>query len=72
MNLLSKKIFLNIKPKKRLGFNDGAKEIKNQEFFNEINWEKVYKKQYNPPFKPKTEGNYDLRHFDKVSYFYLI
>ena len=36
-------------PKKRLGYNEGADEIKQHPFFKKINWEKAYNKMYQPP-----------------------
>ncbi len=36
-------------PKKRLGYN-GAEEIKNHEFFKNINWQDVYDKKIKSPF----------------------
>ena len=35
-------------PKQRLGFND-KNEIKNHPFFQDIDFEKVLKKEYTPP-----------------------
>ena len=35
-------------PEKRIGVKDKA-EIKNHQFFDGIDWEKVYKKEYPPP-----------------------
>lgn len=42
---------LNRNPKKRLGYETDAEEIKKHEFFNGIDWEKIYNKQY-PLEKP--------------------
>jgi hypothetical protein len=33
--------------------NNGTEEIKNHPFFEEIDWVAYYKKQVDPPFKPK-------------------
>ncbi|CAD8064466.1 unnamed protein product [Paramecium sonneborni] len=52
-------------PTKRLGAN-GSQEIKDHEFFREIDWDKLYNKQIQPPFKPKVFGHKDLRHFDDM------
>ncbi|CAD8076208.1 unnamed protein product [Paramecium sonneborni] len=52
-------------PTKRLGAN-GSQEIKNHEFFREIDWDRLYNKQIQPPFKPKVFGHKDLRHFDDM------
>ena len=54
---------LEIEPEKRLGYNS-ADEIKNSEFFKNIDFNKVYNKEYKPPFKPKLNGDLDLKYFD--------
>jgi serine/threonine protein kinase len=44
---------LNKNPLQRLGSGPfGAKEIMDHPWFQEINWEKLYKKEVIPPFKP--------------------
>lgn len=53
-----------VQPKLRLGYQ-GAHEIKNHPFFSDINWEYLYQKKYEPPFKPRIAHSKDLRHFDK-------
>ncbi|KRX00024.1 Protein kinase-like domain [Pseudocohnilembus persalinus] len=52
-------------PEQRLG-SKGAQEVKNHPFFKEIDWDKLNKKQYEPPFKPRVTDEKDLRHFDKM------
>jgi len=42
---------LNNDPEYRLGKN-GAQEIKKHPFFSEIDWDKVFRKEIEPPFKP--------------------
>ena len=54
---------LEIEPEKRLGYNS-SDEIKNNEFFNGIDFDKIYKKEYSPPIKPKLQGELDLKYFD--------
>ena len=54
---------LEIEPEKRLGYNS-EEEIKKSEFFKEIDFDKVYNKEYKPPFKPKLMGELDLKYFD--------
>lgn len=49
---------------KRLGSKEGAKEIKNHEFFNDICWEKVLKRGYEPPFIPTLNSEDDVSNFD--------
>jgi hypothetical protein len=43
---------LNRDPLKRLGSEADAKEIKSHPFFKEIDWEKLFQKKIEPPFKP--------------------
>jgi hypothetical protein len=38
-----------IKPENRIGSKLGAKEIKEHEFFSEINFDKLVKKEIKPP-----------------------
>ena len=52
---------LEIEPEKRLGYNS-SDEIKNNEFFNGIDFDKIYKKEYSPPIKPKLQGELDLKY----------
>lgn len=54
-----------IKPASRLGYY-GPQEVKQHLFFTEIDWELLYQKKIEPPFKPKLSDERDLRHFDKV------
>jgi len=52
-------------PKKRLGSgSQGAKEIELHPFFESINWEKLYNREYKPPFNPNVNGALDLKNFD--------
>ena len=63
---LTKKL-LNPNPKKRLGHGtDGAQKIKEHPFFQNVDWEKYYNKEINPPFIPELNGEEDLRYFDKM------
>jgi hypothetical protein len=54
---------LVIDPRRRLS---NALEIKRHEFFKQISWEKLLKKEIKAPFIPKINNNTDLRYFDKV------
>ena len=60
-DLISK--LLEIDPKKRLGYNS-SDEIKKCDFFKEIDFDKIYKKECEPPFRPKFSGELDLKYFD--------
>ena len=60
---LIEKLFVS-NPKKRLGYN-GADEVKNHPFFKGIDFDKVLKKEYKPPFIPKLKNDTDLRYFDE-------
>mmetsp|Transcript_30363 Transcript_30363/g.34501 ORF Transcript_30363/g.34501 Transcript_30363/m.34501 type:complete len:377 (+) Transcript_30363:45-1175(+) len=60
------KSLLEVNPKDRLGYTRGAREIKDHPFFAPIDWDKLYRREIKPPFKPKVTGLEDLRHFDKM------
>lgn len=49
---------LDKNPETRLGAK-GAKEIMEQEFFKGINWEDLYNKKLDPPYKPKLKSDVD-------------
>ena len=54
-------------PKKRLGYGpDGAKKIKEHEYFSGINWEDAWNKKLEPPFVPILKSETDLTYFDKM------
>lgn len=64
-DLLSK---LLIKDKtKRLGAKGGFKEIMNHKFFNDVDWEKIYRKEIQPPFKPILNNDWDTSYFINYS-----
>ena len=54
---------LEIEPEKRLGYNS-CEEIKNSSFFKDMDFNKVYNKEYRPPFMPRLNGDLDLKYFD--------
>jgi len=57
---------LQVEPSRRLGYGEhDSRDIKNHEFFKNINWSNVYLKRYDRPFKPIINGKYDLSNFDK-------
>jgi len=63
MDIISQ--FLMRNPEKRLGSGkDGIVFIKKHPWFAPIDWEKLEKKELNPPFKPKVRSETDTRQFD--------
>lgn len=60
------KEFLRKNPTERLGCNPtkGFSEIKNHDFFACIDWEKLLRKEIDPPYKPILESERDLKNFD--------
>jgi len=57
---------LNRDPKKRLGSKDDVNDIKAHPFFKTISWEKMMKKEIDPPYKPKTKSSTDTNNFDST------
>lgn len=51
-------------PENRLGFK-GAQEIKVHPFFQDINWEKLARKEVTPPFNPNVPGLMDTTYFER-------
>ncbi|XP_048864031.1 ribosomal protein S6 kinase alpha-2 isoform X1 [Brienomyrus brachyistius] len=52
-------------PTNRLGAgSDGVEEIKRHPFFTSIDWNKLYRKEVKPPFKPAVGRPEDTFHFD--------
>uniref|UniRef100_A0A8C6XV56 non-specific serine/threonine protein kinase n=1 Tax=Naja naja TaxID=35670 RepID=A0A8C6XV56_NAJNA len=52
-------------PANRLGAGpDGVEEIKRHPFFTTIDWNKLYRREINPPFKPATGRPEDTFYFD--------
>lgn len=61
------KKLLEPNPAKRIGNGpEGAKDIKNHAFFNEIDWDKLYKKELEPPFSPEVENEEDTNQIDPL------
>jgi len=50
-------------PEKRLGSNGGA-EVKNHVWFADIDWDKLIRKEIEPPFKPKVKNVEDTSQID--------
>jgi serine/threonine protein kinase len=61
---LIEKLFVS-NPKKRLGYR-GADEVKQHPFFKGVDFDKVLRKEYKPPFVPKLNDDLDLRYFDET------
>jgi serum/glucocorticoid-regulated kinase 2 len=58
---------LNRDISKRLGSGeDDAKQIKMHPWFAKIDWDRLMKKQLDPPFKPIVTGPEDTRNIDKL------
>uniref|UniRef100_A0A6A7G348 non-specific serine/threonine protein kinase n=1 Tax=Hirondellea gigas TaxID=1518452 RepID=A0A6A7G348_9CRUS len=56
---------LNRNPDERLGSGpDDVEEIKKQPFFDSIDWEKLLRKEIEPPYKPNVKGKEDTSNFD--------
>jgi serine/threonine protein kinase SCH9 len=55
---------LNRNPKHRLGYHRDAEELKEHEFFFDIDWDALAKKNITPPFKPKLKSELDTSNFD--------
>ena len=54
-------------PSKRLGSSEeDALELKRHAWFAKIDWEKLMKKEVEPPFKPFVSGPEDTRNIDKM------
>ena len=54
-------------PKKRLGYGqDGAKKIKEHQYFSDIDWDDAAERKLTPPFIPELNGETDLKYFDKM------
>eukprot|EP01137_Pigoraptor_chileana_P006815 Opistho-2@51572 len=52
-------------PTKRIGSGPtDAEEIKSHLFFKDVDWAKLLRKEYTPPFNPGVSGQMDLKNFD--------
>jgi RAC serine/threonine-protein kinase len=53
-------------PNQRLGGGpEDAREVQSQEFFKPIDWDKLYRKEVDPPFKPQLSSEIDTTYFDQ-------
>ncbi|KAL9647912.1 hypothetical protein ABK040_008183 [Willaertia magna] len=51
---------------KRLGSGPtDAQEIKSHPFFSNIDWDKLYKRELEPPFRPQLKDGDDIKYFDE-------
>jgi hypothetical protein len=59
---------LDKNPKTRLGSpqKGGTASIKSHPFFEDIDWDKLLNRDYQPPFKPKVKDGGDTRHISKM------
>jgi len=61
---------LNRDPTKRLGSKDDVNDIRGHQFFKDMSWEKLYKKEIEPAYKPKlkekAETKQDTSNFDET------
>ena len=51
-------------PLKRLGYSNGAEEVKKHEWFQNLNWEDLINKRYTAPFIPTCNDGLGLNNFD--------
>jgi len=59
------KNLLIFNPQNRLGSgNNGGNKVKNHKYFSSVNWNDVWAKKIEPPFKPKLNNEEDLKYFD--------
>lgn len=55
---------LNRNPKNRLGSQRDAQELKEHQFFADIDWDALMHKKIPPPFKPVLKNEHDVSNFD--------
>jgi len=58
---------LKVNPKKRLGYGEkDAQKIKEHPYFKDVDWDKYWNREIEPPFIPEVEGEMDVKYFDKM------
>jgi serine/threonine protein kinase len=51
-------------PRARLGGKEGLEELKNIPYFSAVNWDDLYSKAIEMPYKPKLQGDTDISSFE--------
>ena len=51
-------------PRRRIGHFD-FEEVKGHRWFKDVDWEKLYNKEYEAPYRPAVRDELDLHHFDQ-------
>ena len=59
------------KYEKRLGHNEGIKELKNHRWFRGYDWEALEKKKLKSPFVPPKNDNYDKEYCEEIDEYSL-
>ncbi|KAH8898111.1 kinase-like protein [Thozetella sp. PMI_491] len=57
------KVLLHRNPKVRLGADHGCKELKDHPAMADIDWDRLSRKQFDPPFKPQLSSDGDVSYF---------
>lgn len=56
---------LQVDRSKRIGIlKDGPEDVKMHAFFKNVEWDEIFYKRFEPPFKPKVLNEYDCSNFD--------
>mmetsp|Transcript_32937 Transcript_32937/g.53283 ORF Transcript_32937/g.53283 Transcript_32937/m.53283 type:complete len:531 (+) Transcript_32937:127-1719(+) len=58
-------LLLDRDPSMRLGSLKDVEDIKTHEFYKDMDWEKLYAKEYTPSFKPKISNDTTTENFDR-------